>query len=157
MTDDPVSMTIREIRPDELAATADLRRDMFQELDDTDLDERFSDWRDRHVAFYGGLIGANRGQVFVAEHKGAYIGMAAVYKLANHRSEILGQQSAYVSNVYVVPAWRRRGIARALTQRTIGWAKDSGCMVVRLRTSKMGRPVYEGLGFRPSQELELPL
>jgi GNAT superfamily N-acetyltransferase len=157
MTDRPLPATIREIRPDELAATADLRRDMYQELDGTDLDERHPDWRRRHVAFYGGLIAANRGQVFVAEHEGTSIGMAAVYKLANHRSEILGQASAYVSNVYVVPAWRRKGIARALTLRTVGWAKDNGCIVVRLRTSSMGRPVYEGLGFRSTQELELVL
>ena len=157
MTDDTMAITIREIDSGELRATVDLRRAMYKELSDVDLDEGYADWRARHLAFYGGLLASRRGQVFVAEQGGAYIGMAAVYKLVNHRSEILGQQSAYVSNVYVVPAWRRKGIARALTQRTIGWAKDNGCHIVRLRTSPAGRPVYEGLGFRPSAELELPL
>jgi GNAT superfamily N-acetyltransferase len=157
MTDKTLAITIREIELGDLAATADLRRAMYQEISDKDLDESVADWRARHFTFYGGLLAAKRGQVFVAEHGGAHIGMAAVYKLANHRSEILGQQSAYVSNVYVVPAWRRKGIARALTLRTIAWAKDNGCHIVRLRTSPMGRPVYEGLGFRPSAELELPL
>ena len=85
------------------------------------------------------------------------MGSAAVYFMPTHRAQITLQRSAYISSVYVDPAWRRRGLARALTQAAIEWAKANGCEVVRLRTSKMGLPVYEGLGFKRTDELELRL
>ena len=80
-----------------------------------------------------------------------------MYKLPTHRSRITLRDSAYICNVWVDPAWRRRGIARALTLAAVDWAKANGCEVVRLRTSKMGRPVYEGIGFVRTDELELRL
>ena len=71
------------------------------------------------------------------------------------KSDIFARQSAYVSNVWVEPAHRRKGIAAALTRMTIDWARSKGCEVVRLRSSQMGRPVYASLGFEPSDEMEL--
>jgi GNAT superfamily N-acetyltransferase len=149
--------TIRPIRTEELAITVELRRAMNMEIDGSDYDRLHPGWRERYMAFFGGHLQTGRGQFFVAETSGTLIGMAAVYKLANHRSEITSKQSAYVCTVYVNPAWRRRGIAKALTLQTIDWAKRNGCEVVRLRTSPAGRPVYETLGFRQSDELELRL
>jgi GNAT superfamily N-acetyltransferase len=95
--------------------------------------------------------------LFVAEADGRPIGVAAVYLLKNHRSDIFARQSAYVSNVWVEPAHRRQGIATALTRDAIDWARAKGCEVVRLRSSQMGRPVYASLGFTPSDEMELRL
>ena len=149
--------TFREARPGELAATAGLRREMILEIDGVDYDALHPGWRERYLAFFSGNQASGRGQFFVAESGAAFVGTAAVYKLVNHRSQITLQQSAYICSVYVDPAWRRRGIARALTQACVAWAKANGCDVVRLRTSQMGRPVYEGLGFGRTDELELRL
>ena len=148
---------IREIAPQELATTAELRRAMTMEVDGTDYDRAHPGWRERYMKFFGELLQSNRGQFFVADVAGQLIGSAAVYKLANHRSAIVLQQSAYVCTVYVKPEFRRRGIARALTQQAVAWAQRNGCEVVRLRTSPMGRPVYESIGFAQSDELELRL
>jgi GNAT superfamily N-acetyltransferase len=149
---DPI---IREIAPEELAKTADLRREMTMEIDGADYDRAHPGWRERYMAFFGDLVRSGRGQFFVAEIAGQLVGSAAVYKLVNHRSSIILKQSAYVSTVYVKPQWRRRGIARALMQQTIAWAQRNGCEVIRLRTSPGGRALYEALGFRQSDELEL--
>jgi GNAT superfamily N-acetyltransferase len=149
---DPI---IREIAPEELAKTADLRREMTMEIDGADYDREHPGWRDRYMRFFGDLVRGGRGQFFVAEIAGQLIGSAGVYKLVNHRSSIILAQSAYVSTVYVKPQWRRRGIARALMQQTVAWAQRNGCEVVRLRTSPGGRALYEVLGFRQSDELEL--
>jgi GNAT superfamily N-acetyltransferase len=148
---------IREIVPEELASTADLRREMTLEVDGTDYDRVNAGWRERYLEFFGELLRTSRGQFFVAEIAGQLIGSAAVYKLPNHRSAIILAQSAYVSTVYVKPTWRRRGIARALMQQAVAWARRNGCEVIRLRTSLGGRALYEGLGFRQSDELELRL
>jgi GNAT superfamily N-acetyltransferase len=146
---------VRQILPEELAKTADLRREMTMEVDGTDYDQAHPGWRDRYVAFFQEFLRNNRGQFFVAEAAGKLIGTAAVYKLVNHRSAIVQKQSAYVSTVYVNPRWRRRGIGRALTLQTVDWAKRNGCEVIRLRSSAQGRPLYERLGFKQSDELEL--
>jgi GNAT superfamily N-acetyltransferase len=149
--------TIRTIRAEELADMAGLRREMILEIDAADYDELHPGWRERFIAFFRDRLAIAQGQFYVAEVGGAIVGTAAVYLPATHRSEIVLRRSAYVCDVYVVPQWRRRGIARTLTQAAVDWAKENGCEVVRLRTSRMGRPIYEALGFKPSDEMELRL
>jgi len=151
------ALDVREIGADALAPTADLRLAMTKELDGADLDARFPGWRARYVSFFGGLIGSGKGAVFVAFAAELPVGMGAVYRLTNHRSEIYEQPSGFVTHVYVKPAYRRRGVAAVITSRAVTWAKSHGCIVVRLRPSSMGKPVYESLGFRQTNELELDL
>jgi len=136
---------------------AGLRREMILEIDGLDYDALYPGWRERFIAFFRDRLVIAQGQFYVAEMGGEVVGTAAVYMPATHRSEIVLRRSAYVCDVYVTPQWRRRGIARTLTQAAVDWAKESGCEVVRLRTSRMGRPVYETLGFKPSDEMELRL
>ncbi len=130
---------------------------MVLELKGSDLDQESPGWRERYRSYFSELIEAGRGAVFVAERDGVFVGLAAAYLPVSHRSEVTLKPSAYVCNVYVSPEFRRRGLARALTLRSIDWARSRGCDVVRLRASSMGRPVYEGMGFKQSDELELDL
>jgi GNAT superfamily N-acetyltransferase len=149
-------VVIRAIRPEELGDAAALRERMTRELQDEE-EELDPHMRDRFVEFYRARLAAGTSATFVAEHDGALCGLASVYKLVNHRSEIFQQPSAYVSNVYVDPALRKRGLGTTLTQTCIDWAKANGCVVVRLRTSTMGRHVYAAMGFEQSDEMEYPL
>ncbi|HKW44007.1 MAG TPA: GNAT family N-acetyltransferase [Candidatus Eremiobacteraceae bacterium] len=147
----------RLIEPEELGLAADLRERMTREIQgdgDESYDPRI---HDRFVDFYRARIAAGSSATFVAEHAGALCGLASVYRLVNHRSEIFDQPSAYVSNVYVKPQYRRRGVATTLTRMCVDWARARGCVVVRLRTSAMGRNVYSAMGFVQSDEMELPL
>ena len=66
-------------------------------------------------------------------------------------------RDASILNVYVYPAFRRRGIARRLMQVMIEWCRAEGFPHVSLHASKDGRPLYESLGFEPSSELRLKL
>ena len=150
-------LDIRAIRADQLAATADLRLAMTIELDGVDLDACSPGWRARYASFFGGLIDAGKGAVFGAYDGALPVGMGAVYQLSNHRSEIYEQPAAFVTHVYVKPAYRRRGLATLLTKRAVRWAKAQRCVVVRLRPSSFGKAMYESLGFRQSNELELEL
>lgn len=141
----------------DLAVASDLRAAMTRELSGSDPDRADPHWRGRWVGFYASRIGADSAAVFLAEDGAALVGMGAVYTLVNHRSEIFGQSAAYVTSIYVEPRYRRRGIATTFARMSVEWAKAHGCVVVRLRTSEMGRSVYERLGFTPSPELELEL
>ena len=144
----------RPIRPAELSFAAELRDRMTREIQGDGLDPRM---RERFVDFYRTRLAAGTSATFVAEHDGALCGLASVYKLVNHRSEIFEQPSAYVSNVYVEPELRRRGLGTTLTQMCIDWARTNGCAIVRLRSSAMGRHVYAAMGFAQSDEMEYPL
>ena len=73
---------------------------------------------------------------------------------------ILGQRSArraMILNMYVEPAFRRRGIARALMRKMIAWCRENGFAYVGLHASDEGRPLYEELGFKPTSEMRLEL
>ena len=67
---------------------------------------------------------------------------------------------AIVLNVFTERGWRRRGIADQLMQHVIDWARSHGIARLVLHASPDGRPLYERLGFEPTNEMrytgELP-
>jgi GNAT superfamily N-acetyltransferase len=63
----------------------------------------------------------------------------------------------YYHSVYTEPEHRGHGLARRLTETAIDWARDRGCRVVVLHASELGRPIYEKLGFRQTNEWSLLL
>jgi GNAT superfamily N-acetyltransferase len=67
---------------------------------------------------------------------------------------------AIVVNVFTERAWRRRGIADQLMQHLIDWCRSHGIARLVLHASPDGRPLYERLGFEPTNEMcytgELP-
>lgn len=50
--------------------------------------------------------------------------------------------------VSTVPKARRRGYGRAVTERAVLDGFSSGCTVSFLQSTVMGRPMYEGMGYR---------
>jgi ribosomal protein S18 acetylase RimI-like enzyme len=57
---------------------------------------------------------------------------------------------AYLLGVYVGPAWRRRGLARAVSTEMIGWARLRGFRRLLLHVADWNqgaRRLYESLGF----------
>jgi len=67
----------------------------------------------------------------------------------------LDGRQAYALGLFVPPEHRRRGVARALMERTIECAIDHGAPLITLHTSETGRILYERLGFTPELELRL--
>jgi len=73
---------------------------------------------------------------------------------------VLRQRSprrAMILNMYVESAYRRRGIARSLMEAMIAWCREQGFVHVGLHASDEGRPLYEKLGFRATNEMRLDL
>ena len=64
---------------------------------------------------------------------------------------------ATILNVYTSPAHRRKGIARQLMLTMIDWCRKQRFDRVFLHASKDGRPLYEALGFEPTNEMQLTL
>ncbi|HEX6463894.1 MAG TPA: GNAT family N-acetyltransferase [Vicinamibacterales bacterium] len=62
---------------------------------------------------------------------------------------------AIVLNVYVEPAWRRRGVATAMMRVVLDALASRGVRRIVLHASDDGRRLYEGLGFVPTNEMRL--
>ena len=65
---------------------------------------------------------------------------------------LLGVQ-ATIGGVYTEPAFRRRGCARRIVRALLEYGRGDGWDNVRLRASRQGRPLYEGFGFVPGDEM----
>jgi GNAT superfamily N-acetyltransferase len=70
-------------------------------------------------------------------------------------SEVLPGPEGYVLNVFVERAWRRRGVAELLMRHVLAYARERGLRTVTLHPSAEGKPLYEKLGFAPTNEMRL--
>jgi GNAT superfamily N-acetyltransferase len=64
---------------------------------------------------------------------------------------------AYILNVYTEPEHRGRGIARRIMTAIVEWCRAEGFRSVSLHASVFGRPLYESMGFEPTNEMRLNL
>jgi GNAT superfamily N-acetyltransferase len=62
-----------------------------------------------------------------------------------------------IANMYTEPPYRRKGIARRLMETMIGWCREQGFGSVVLHASADGKPLYESLGFKQTNEMRLML
>jgi GNAT superfamily N-acetyltransferase len=68
-----------------------------------------------------------------------------------------GLTRANILNVYTHPGHRRRGLARRLMLTALDWCAANGIRTVILHASHEGRPLYESLDFRPTNEMRVTL
>jgi len=66
-------------------------------------------------------------------------------------------QRAWVVNMFTEPEHRRRGLARLLMDTIVTWCREEGLRFLYLHASDEGRPLYQSLGFVPSNEMRLQL
>ncbi len=97
---------------------------------------------------------------FVAEVDNLIVGSASCQLFTGLYSLILEEEYrkyGYIWGVYVEPPHRRKGIAKQLTNATIEHLKSINCTKAILNASPAGKPVYESLGFSPSNTMQLDL
>jgi ribosomal protein S18 acetylase RimI-like enzyme len=70
-----------------------------------------------------------------------------------HPSHPTLDQRGYVLNVYVEPAYRRRGLASALMNLAEAEFAQRGLTFAVLHPSPAGKPVYDGLGWVGTHEM----
>jgi GNAT superfamily N-acetyltransferase len=84
---------------------------------------------------------------------GAGVHMKPQLPRITHEGRIATGPVPLAVNVYTEPGSRRRGIAGALMQAVMAWAKSQGCDRMVLHASDFGRPLYQSLGFSPTNEM----
>jgi GNAT superfamily N-acetyltransferase len=73
------------------------------------------------------------------------------------RPRDLTRRLAYLHSVYTEPEHRRRGLARLIVRAAIEACRADGLRRLTLHASGEGRPLYESLGFRQTNEMRLVL
>ena len=63
----------------------------------------------------------------------------------------------YIWGVYVLPSARGTGIGTALVKQCIRHLKARGCGRILLHAGQQARPIYDRLGFTPTDELALSI
>jgi len=90
------------------------------------------------------------GAVFVAEEDGAVVGFICVWARVPPDDPSERRFSAHVSDLVVLPAWRGRGIGRALIARGEAYARARGAERLRigvLAKNEGARRLYAATGF----------
>lgn len=104
---------------------------------------------DRYLAYVLERCARAAGRIFVAEADDAVVGFVGVLaRVVPEPDE--GQAYAYVSDLVVLPAYRRRGIGRALLGRAETYARREGASTLRvgvLAKNEAAARLYRGIGF----------
>ncbi len=104
--------------------------------------------RARIDAYLQSHLPDGRFSVWVADAAGEVVGMAGIIVIdrpPHPRSRRAPE--AMVFNVMTTPAWRRRGVGRAVMEAVISDGRALGCRRLLLRTSDDGSHLYAALGF----------
>ena len=98
------------------------------------------------------------GRVFVAELERRVVGFVCVWgRVPPQEPDEPQREYAYVSDLVVLPAWRRRGIGRALLQRAEAYARSVGMDAIGIgvmAANRDARALYDAAGYRATH-LEL--
>ena len=148
-------VTIRAAAIDELPVVASFWMAMFEEAGlYRDADFALG-WRDRYQRYFSQRIATGEARLFVAVDGDRIIGTAGAVLADGYPTIVHGLRFGYIFGVRVEPEFRGRGVATQLTRETIQYLRAMNCDRIRLHASKMGRPIYERLGFVATNEMTL--
>jgi len=96
------------------------------------------------------LLEEGRGVVFIAENGGAVVGFLTIRRVQADQPFQVPRRHGAIDHVGVAPAWRCRGIGRALLTKAHDWARAEGLSRVQLNVWEFNRgaiALYESLGY----------
>jgi len=150
-------MEIRDICSDDLNLICRHRELMFREAgrDETALAAmapNFRNWLEPRIVdgSYFGFFATDNDDVV------AGIGLMEI-DWPPHPYHPYQDKRGYVLNVYVEPAYRRRGIADLLMKMADAEFKKRGLTFAILHSTNAGRPLYEKSGWSSTTEMAKPL
>lgn len=119
----------------------------------TDLEPQIPIW----TAFFSRCIPEDTYVAFVAERDGRIVGSGALLvHLTIPRPGHPSDRAGRVQSVYVEPAARKQGVARAIMERIMAYARENAFVALTLHPSDEARPLYASLGFIAADEMTLP-
>ena len=141
-------MIVREALTADIPALVNLRMGLFcevGELEKPDADPVL--WLATSTYFSAAEAdGSARSWVVEVDDKLVACGTLALFVRPPYPGNLAGRE-AYLLNMYTLPAWRKRGMASALLDVMVAYAREQQLGKLWLHASEEGRPLYERLGF----------
>lgn len=128
-----IDMRINQLREEGARQQIDLKPNLLDYYRRHMSDGTFVSW----LAVDGGKIVGTSGMSFV--EKPPYFGCPS-------------GKIGLLSSMYVLPEYRRRGIARMLLDKVVGEAREYGCGAVHITASDMGVLLYTDYGFKKNDK-----
>jgi GNAT superfamily N-acetyltransferase len=155
-----IKYSLRRATVSDAAIIARHRVEMFRDMGQVPTDALAMALLETSTAALGALLrdGSYVGWFAIAENDRILAGAGAhvqsqLPRIAHNGMAVTTAPVALVLNVYTEPDFRRMGIARALMEALLRWATPHGHDRVHLHASDAGRPLYQSLGFAPTNEM----
>ena len=152
-----MSFALRRATPDDAELLARHRAAVWEEVGEWDaatMAEQVPVW----AAYFRHAVADHTYVALVASEDGAVLGSGAILVHAVlPRPKSASARTGRVQSVYVVPAARRRGIARAIMDGLLAYARERGLISLSLHPSDDARGLYASLGFEAANEMRLSL
>lgn len=150
-------MKVRALEEADLELVCRHREQMFREAGRDEgvlqsMTAHFREWLRPHLrdrSYFGYLLSD-------AHQPVAGIGLMLI-DWPPHPSHPVSDRRGYVLNVYVEPAYRRRGLARELMQLAEAEFARRGVQFAILHATEAGRDLYAGLGWSATTEMAKPI
>ena len=153
-----MSIEYRRATPDKIDLLVSTRIEVLRAANLLDENVDMSDVAAQSEAYYRDALTDGSHTGILAFDGDALVGTGGVsyYRVMPTFHNPTGR-CAYIMNMYVRPAHRRRGIATAMLDLLVADARRRGMGRIALEATDMGRPLYEKYGFiRAEGEMELP-
>jgi GNAT superfamily N-acetyltransferase len=133
------------------------RREMFREMGG-DYEKKLDTFDNASRAYFEKALGDGSYYGVLCKVDGETVAGGGVLIAAWPGSPInFDARRAWILNLFVEPAYRRRGIARSIMDTLIEWCRLNGFQSVALHASEYGRTLYEKMGFVGTSEMRLRL
>lgn len=116
------------------------------------------DWEERFHAFLSEARRKQLFQAFAANADGAIVSTACCHEVGRvfpPFRDFDADRLGYVWSVYVGQEHRNRGVGRALVIAALNHLRAIGCGRILLHTGDRSRPLYERIGFFPTDEMAI--
>lgn len=117
-----------------------------------DSSEEYEKLKENCETYFRRAMAEDTCDVVLAEENGSCVGTGIIFYYFSVPSAFnMEGKNAYITSLYVKPECRRMGIGSTILKRLIQSASQRGYDIVMLSASKLGKPMYEKMGF---QEIE---
>lgn len=149
-----MTVAFRLAREDDLPALAENRWRMRVEEDGEPLGVDPAAFRRHCEAFLGEALRSGRWALWVAEAEGRLVANAFVQVVPKvPRPGRFDDAIGYVTNVFVDPAQRGRGVGAELVSHVLAWARARDLELLIVWPSERSRALYARAGFRAESEV----
>ncbi|WP_310597339.1 GNAT family N-acetyltransferase [Aeromonas aquatica] len=141
-------MLVREANIADIPALVALRMRLFCEVGELDTPGGDPALWQATRDYFTRAMGEGSTRSWVVETEGALVacGTLALFVRPPYPGTLSGREG-YVLNIVTLPAWRRRGMAGALLDAMLVYAREQQLGKLWLHTSDEGRALYERRGF----------